>query len=127
MFDALLTKQQMQARVQQFEKDVLRWQTKLNLNDWEITIRTEHLDCTDRGGVHAYVNMQHEPRKAKITLNLDFDEEFNSADTALHELLHIRLNVLLENVLEERSVNCRSVNQEEHGLIQLFMKLLRSS
>lgn len=108
---------------EQFKKNIRVWQAKLNMLDWDVLVLLEDCAGTDNAGCFAYITMSPEDMNATVVLNKEHmhDPEFNSNSTALHELLHAKLNKLKHLVLDERAVWCSSINSEEHSVIKSLM------
>lgn len=116
--------------LEQFRKDCEFWQEKLNLMDYDVTVRQDSID--DSGSpVQTLANVRTavESRLVLVTLQNDPEilEGFDSNAEALHEMLHVRFAELLELVLRERSTCNEVVNSAEHSIIKVLVRLLCKS
>lgn len=116
--------------LEQFRQDCEFWQEKLNLMDYDLTVRQDSID--DSGSpVQTLANVRTavESRLVLVTLQSDPEilEGFDSSAEALHEMLHVRFAELLELVLRERSTCNEVVNAAEHSIIKVLVRLLCKS
>lgn len=116
--------------IEQFRKDCEFWQEKLNLMDYDLTVRQEAIDDSNSPvSTLANVRTAVESRLVLVTLQEQVEElgEYNSSAEALHEMLHVRFAELLELVLRERSTFNEAVNAAEHSIIKVLVRLLCKS
>ena len=103
-----------------FDSYIIKWQAKLNLNDWRI----------ERGSLPAKnamasVEFNDPARLATYRLG-DFGAEaitpVSLEKTAIHELLHIMLHDLIETAQDKFEPD--QLEAAEHRVINLFEKIL---
>jgi len=106
----------------QFHQYLLYWQSILSLGDWRI----ERSERAASKGAMADVTFDDEARMVTYRLGDWVGTEINERslkETALHEMLHVRLHDLL-TLAQDRAANSEQVSVAEHGVINVLERLL---
>lgn len=116
-----------------FEPACRAWIDRLGLHDWAVTIeRTWRLTQADEQ-TRARTYMNWTQRAARVVWNENYRQptDYVIAQTAeqyaLHEVLHIATNTLVQVAVERRDVDAPEVDAEEHALIRRLMRALETA
>lgn len=105
-----------------FHQYMLYWQEVLSLGDW----RVERTSRAASKGAMADVTFDDEARMVTYRLGDWAGTEINERslkETALHEMLHVRLHDLLA-LAQDRAATADQVGVAEHGVINVLERLL---
>lgn len=105
-----------------FDKLVARWQKRFNLVDWRIVKKPGKTS-------NAAEVFQFEPSHRLVRYRLGGDNGAEKVDAdsleelAIHEMLHVRFNDMIDAAIEDEEYSERVV-KEEHAVIVVLQKLL---
>ena len=106
-----------------FDRYMVEWQTKLNLNDWRI----KRSPIPAKGSMAVVHKMHVEDRLASYRLGSHFGLEkvtpYTLESTAVHELLHILLVELVE-IATDKDHTQEQLMSAEHRVVNTLERLL---
>jgi hypothetical protein len=104
-----------------FRDEVLKWQKKLGLLDWTITVTAE---VNPDSEVEALCDYDCETREATMTYYIGVENVTHPRDNAKHEILHLLFADPLLAAIEASSEEDKLVAREEHKAIARLEKVL---
>jgi len=114
----------------EFKKHCNRWIDRLGLSDWEISVCKDELSREDESVSHrAYMNWtQHKARlvwNAAYRTPVDHTAQPSESRDALHEVLHVLLNPMLQMAASRGDADCKEVDALEHAVINRLLKVMK--
>lgn len=103
-----------------FEAACRAWQAKLGLFDWAFRFKVEEGDDTKA----AEVDMDHDAREAVFTYYTKGEHPDRPERLAIHEVLHVLLNELMEVSVLRCHMEHKDVEREEHVAIERLLNVL---
>jgi hypothetical protein len=113
----------------EFEKHCNEWINRLGLHEWEISVCQEDLPRDDESVSHrAYMNWtQHKARlvwNSAYRLPIEHTAIPIERRDALHEVLHVLLNPMLQVAASRGDADCKEVDALEHAVINRLLKVM---
>ena len=105
---------------ERFEASCREWQAKFGLFDWAFIFAVEEGDETK----FAEVDMCHDAREATFTYYTKIEHRDAPERLALHEVLHVLLNEMLEMAILRCHPEHKDVEREEHRVIERLLNAL---